>query len=134
MAKRFDAGLAIIDKRREGPNSAVAMHLIGDVKGRDAVVIDDIVDTAGTLTQAVTALEREGARRILACGVHAVLSGPAIDRIAASPIEEVVVTNSIAVSAEKRAVGRVTVLTVAPLLGEAIRRIHDEESVSTLFV
>src|SRR5881628_1204941 len=131
MAKRFDAGLAIIDKRREGPNSAVAMHLIGDVKGRDAVVIDD---TAGTLTQAVTALEREGARRILACGVHAVLSGPAIDRIVASPIEEVVVTNSIALSAETRASGRVTVLTVAPLLGEAIRRIHDEESVSTLFV
>jgi len=124
MAKRFDAGLAIIDKRREGPNSAVAMHLIGDVKGRDAVV---------TLTQAVTALEREGARRILACGVHAVLSGPAIDRIAASPIEEVVVTNSIPLSDTKRAAARITVLTVAPLLGEAIRRIHDEESVSTLF-
>ena len=133
MAKRFDAGLAIIDKRREGPGSAVAMHLIGDVKGRDAVVIDDIVDTAGTLTQAVTALEREGARRILACGVHAVLSGPAIDRIAASPIEEVVVTNSIPLSEAKRAAARITVLTVAPLLGEAIRRIHDEESVSTLF-
>src|SRR4030095_16568023 len=123
----------IIDKRREGPGSAVAMHLIGDVKGRDAVVIDDIVDTAGTLTQAVTALEREGARRILACGVHAVLSGPAIDRIAASPIEEVVVTNSIPLSEAKRAAARITVLTVAPLLGEAIRRIHDEESVSTLF-
>ena len=133
MAKRFDAGLAIIDKRREGPNSAVAMHLIGDVKGRDAVVIDDIVDTGGTLTQAVTALEREGARRILACGVHAVLSGPAIDRIAASPIEEIVVTNSIPLSDAKRAAARITVLSVAPLLGEAIRRIHDEESVSTLF-
>src|SRR5437773_2588901 len=133
MAKRFDAGLAIIDKRREGPNSAVAMHLIGDVKGRDAVVIDDIVDTAGTLTQAVSALEREGARRIMACGVHAVLSGPAIDRIAASPIEEVVVTNSVRLSDAKRAAARITVLSVAPLLGEAIRRIHDEESVSTLF-
>src|SRR5215475_1089950 len=95
LAKRFDAGLAIIDKRREGPGQAVAMHLIGDVKGRDAVVIDDIIDTAGTLSQAVTALEREGARRIMACGVHAVLSGPAIERIAVSPIEEVVVTNSI---------------------------------------
>src|SRR5207249_6571222 len=93
-------------------NSAVAMHLIGDVKGRDAVVIDDIVDTAGTLTQAVTALEREGARRLLACGVHAVLSGPAIDRIAASPIEEVVVTNSIPLSDTKRAAARITVLTV----------------------
>src|SRR5215475_13820771 len=95
IAKRLNAGLAIIDKRREGPNSAVAMHLIGDVEGRDAVVIDDIIDTAGTLSQAVTALEREGARRIMACGVHAVLSGPAIERIAVSPIEEVVVTNSI---------------------------------------
>jgi len=125
---------AIIDKRREGPNSAVAMHLIGDVKGRDAIVIDDIVDTAGTLLQAVTAVEREGARRILACGVHAVLSGPAITRIKASPIEEIVVTNSIPVTEDKRAAARITVLTVAPLLGEAIRRIHDEESVSTLFL
>jgi ribose-phosphate pyrophosphokinase len=133
IAKRFNAALAIIDKRREGPNAAVAMHLIGDVRDRDAVVIDDMIDTAGTLTQAVGALEREGARRILACGVHPVLSGPAIDRIKASPIEEVIVTNSIPVSAEKR-VARVTVLTVAPLLGEAIRRIHNEESVSTLFV
>src|SRR6267142_2656222 len=133
MAKRFDAGLAIIDKRREGPNSAVAMHLIGDVKGRDAIVIDDIIDTAGTLVQAVTAVEREGARRILACGVHAVLSGPAIARIKSSPIEEIVVTNSIPVTEAKRAAARITVLTVAPLLGEAIRRIHDEESVSTLF-
>src|SRR5439155_2339536 len=120
--KLIDAYLYIIDKRRKRPNSADAMHLNGDVKGRDAVVIDDIVDTAGTLTQAVTALEREGARRILACGVHAVLSGPAIDRIAASPIEEVVVTNSIPLSDTKRAAARITVLTVAPLLGEAIRR------------
>ena len=109
------------------------MHLIGDVKGRDAIVIDDIIDTAGTLTQAVTAVEREGARRILACGVHAVLSGPAIERIKKSPIEEVVVTNSIPVADGKRIPSRVTVLSVAPLLGEAIRRIHDEESVSTLF-
>jgi len=133
IAKRLNAGLAIIDKRREGPNQAVAMHLIGDVHGQDAVVIDDMIDTAGTLVQAVEALAREGARRILACGVHAVLSGPAIDRIKSSPLEEVVVTNSIAVSDAKRT-GRLTVLTVAPLLGEAIRRIHDEESVSTLFV
>jgi ribose-phosphate pyrophosphokinase len=133
IAKRLNAGLAIIDKRREGPNAAVAMHLIGDVRDRDAIVIDDMIDTAGTLVQAVGALEREGARRILACGVHAVLSGPAVDRIKASQLEEVVVTNSIPVSAEKRA-ARVTVLSVAPLLGEAIRRIHNEESVSTLFV
>jgi ribose-phosphate pyrophosphokinase len=134
IAKRLSAGLAIIDKRREGPNSAVAMHLIGDVNGRDAVVIDDMIDTAGTLAQAVGAVQREGARRILACGVHPVLSGPAIERIKASPIEEVVVTNSIPLSADKRTAARITVLTVAPLLGEAIRRIHDEESVSTLFV
>ena len=134
IAKRLSAGLAIIDKRREGPNSAVAMHLIGDVDGRDAIVIDDMIDTAGTLVQAVGAVQREGARRILACGVHAVLSGPAIDRIKASPIEEVVVTNSVPLTQEKRTAARITVLTVAPLLGEAIRRIHDEESVSTLFV
>ena len=133
IAKRLNAGLAIIDKRRQGPNAAVAMHLIGEVRARDAVVIDDMIDTAGTLVQAVGALAREGARRILACGVHPVLSGPALERIGASPLEEVVVTNSIPVPAEKR-IPRVTVLSVAPLLGEAIRRIHDEESVSTLFV
>jgi ribose-phosphate pyrophosphokinase len=134
IAKRLSAGLAIVDKRREGPNSAVAMHLIGDVDGRDAVVIDDMIDTAGTLAQAVGAIQREGARRILACGIHPVLSGPAIERIKASPIEEVVVTNSIPLTDDKRTAARITVLTVAPLLGEAIRRIHDEESVSTLFV
>ena len=134
IAKRLNASLAIIDKRRDKPGAAVAMNLIGDVDGRDAVVIDDMIDTAGTLVQAVTAVQREGARRILACGIHPVLSGPAIDRIKASPIEEVVVTNSIPISSDKRAIGRITVLTVAPLLGEAIRRIHDEESVSTLFV
>jgi ribose-phosphate pyrophosphokinase len=134
IAKRLNSGLAIIDKRRDGPNSAVAMHLIGDVDGRDVVVIDDMIDTAGTLVQAVGALQREGAKRILACGVHAVLSGPAIERIKVSPIEEVLVTNSIPLPDDKRAAGRITVLSVAPLLGEAIRRIHDEESVSTLFV
>jgi ribose-phosphate pyrophosphokinase len=133
IAKRLKAGLAIIDKRRDGPNVAVFMHLIGDVRGKDAVIIDDMIDTAGTLVQAVGALAREGARRILACGVHPVLSGPAVERIGSSPIEEVIVTNSIPVDDGKRG-GRVTVLSVAPLLGEAIRRIHDEESVSTLFV
>ena len=131
IAKRLKAGLAIIDKRREGPNVAVVMHLIGEVEGKDVVVIDDMIDTAGTLIQAVSALEREGARRIIACGVHPVLSGPALDRIKSSPLEEVVVTNSIPVP--KRG-PQIAVLTVAPLLGEAIRRIHDEESVSTLFV
>jgi ribose-phosphate pyrophosphokinase len=133
IAKRLKANLAIIDKRRDGPNVAVFMHLIGDVLGKDVVIIDDLIDTAGTLIQAVEALQREGARRVLACGVHPVLSGPAVERIRVSVLEEVVVTNSIPVSEAKRA-ARVTVLTVAPLLGEAIRRIHDEESVSTLFI
>ena len=132
IAKRLNAGLAIIDKRRDRPNVAVMMHLIGDVKDKDAIVIDDMIDTAGTLVQAVSALEREGARRIIAGGVHAVLSGSAVDRLKAAPLEEIVVTNSIPVTPDKL-FPTMTVLTVAPLLGEAIRRIHDEESVSTLF-
>jgi ribose-phosphate pyrophosphokinase len=133
IAKRIRAGLAIIDKRREGTNVSVFMHLIGDVKGKDVVIIDDMIDTGGTLIQAVEALKREGARRILACSVHAVLSGPAIARIDGSPLEEVAVTNSIPLGPEKRT-KKIAVLDVAPLLAEAIRRIHDEESVSTLFV
>ena len=132
IAKRLNAGLAIIDKRRDRPNVALMMHLIGDVKDKDAIVIDDMIDTAGTLAQAVGALEREGARRIIAGGVHAVLSGPAIERLKSAPLEEIVVTNSIPLSPEKQ-LPIMTVLTVAPLLGEAIRRIHDEESVSTMF-
>jgi len=133
IAKRLKAGLAIIDKRRDGPNVAVFMHLIGEVKDKDVVVIDDMIDTAGTLIQAVEAVTREGARRVLACGVHPVLSGPAIKRIAASRIEELVITNSIPLSPSKE-LPKIRVLSVAPLLAEAIRRIHDEESVSTLFV
>ena len=133
IAKRLDAGLAIIDKRRDGPNVAVFMHLIGDVKGRDVLIIDDMIDTAGTLVQAAVALEREGGRRIMACGVHPVLSGPAIARIEGAPLEEVVVTNSIPLGPDKQH-KKITILSVAPLLAEAIRRIHDEESVSTLFV
>jgi ribose-phosphate pyrophosphokinase len=133
IAKRLNAGLAIIDKRRDGPNVAVFMYLIGDVKGKDVVVIDDMIDTAGTLIQAVEAVKREGARRILACAVHGVLSGPAIKRIESSALEEVVITNSVPLTPEK-ANPKIHVLSVAPLLAEAIRRIHDEESVSTLFV
>jgi len=133
IAKRLNAGLAIIDKRREGPNQAAAMHLIGDVRDRDAVVIDDMIDTAGTLIQAIEALKREGARRILACAVHGVLSGPALDRIRESDLEELIITNSIPLPPDKQA-GKIQVLSVAPLLAEAIRRIHDEESVSTLFI
>jgi ribose-phosphate pyrophosphokinase len=133
IAKRLNAGLAIIDKRRDGPNVAVFMYLIGDVKDKDVVVIDDMIDTAGTLIQAVEAVKREGARRVLACAVHGVLSGPAIKRIESSALEEVVITNSVPLTPDK-AHPKIHVLSVAPLLAEAIRRIHDEESVSTLFV
>ena len=133
IAKRLNAGLAIVDKRRDGPNVAVFMNLIGDVKDKDVVVIDDMIDTAGTLIQAVEAVKREGARRVLACAVHGVLSGPAIQRIESSALEEVVITNSVPLTPDK-ANPKIHVLSVAPLLAEAIRRIHDEESVSTLFV
>ncbi|PYO58716.1 MAG: phosphoribosylpyrophosphate synthetase [Candidatus Rokuibacteriota bacterium] len=131
--ERARAIAKLIDKRRDSPNVAVFMYLIGEVKGKDVIVIDDMIDTAGTLIQAVEAVRREGARRVLACGVHPVLSGPAISRIAGSDLEELIITNSIPLPPEKR-LPNVHVLSVAPLLGEAIRRIHDEESVSTLFV
>ncbi|HEX4995901.1 MAG TPA: ribose-phosphate pyrophosphokinase [Methylomirabilota bacterium] len=133
LAKRLKAGLAIIDKRREGNNVAQFMHLIGDVKGRDAVIVDDMIDTAGTMIQAVDALRREGANRVLACAVHGVLSGPAINRIKESILEEVIITNTVPLTPERQ-LSKIRVLSVAPLLAEAIRRIHDEESVSTLFV
>jgi ribose-phosphate pyrophosphokinase len=134
IAKRLRAGLAIIDKRRDGPNVAVFMYLIGEVKDKDVVVIDDMIDTAGTLIQAVEAVKREGARRVLACGVHPVLSGPAMNRIVNNAdLEELIITNSIPLPPDKQ-LSKITVLSVAPLLAEAIRRIHDEESVSTLFV
>src|SRR5262249_38962324 len=133
IAKRLKAGLAIIDKRRDGPNVAVFMYLIGDVRNKDVVVIDDMIDTAGTLIQAVEAVKREGARRVLACGVHPVLSRPAISRIVNSDPEELVIPTSIPLPPEKR-LPKIQSLSVAPLLAEAIRRIHGEESVSNLFV
>ena len=133
IAKRLKAGLAIIDKRRDGPNVAVFMHLIGDVRDKDVVILDDMIDTAGTLIQAVEALKREGARRILAGAVHGVLSGKAIERIQASPLEEVVITNTVPLTPEKQ-IAKIRALSVAPLVGEAVKRIHNDESVSTLFV
>jgi ribose-phosphate pyrophosphokinase len=133
FAKRLGTGLAIMDKRRTGPDEAKIMHVIGDVRGRDAILLDDIIDTAGTITQAVSALRNEGARRVLATCTHAVLSGPAVDRLEHSAIEEVVVTNTIPLR-EDRQSKKITVLSVASLLGEAIRRIHTETSVSSLFV
>jgi ribose-phosphate pyrophosphokinase len=133
FAKRLGASLAIMDKRRTGPNEAKIMHVIGEVAGRDAMLLDDMIDTAGTITHAAEALREEGARRIVASCTHPVLSGPAIRRLAESAIEEVVVTNTIPLP-ESRRLGKITVLSVATLLGEAIRRIHTETSVSSLFV
>jgi len=134
FAKRLGTSLAIMDKRRTGPNEAKIMHVIGDVTGRDVILLDDMIDTAGSITQAVQALRLEGARRIVAGCTHAVLSGQAFERLERSEIEEVVVTNTIPLREDLACAKKVTVLSVAPLLGEAIRRIHTETSVSSLFV
>lgn len=133
-AKRHGGSLAIIDKRRPAPNVARIMNIIGDVKGKDAILLDDMVDTAGTLTEAAAALVEQGARRVVAYATHAVLSGPAIQRIEDSPIERLVVTDTIPLRDEARACSKIEVLTVAPLLAKALRRIHLGESVSSLFV
>jgi len=134
IAKRMEVGLAIVDKRRTAPNTAEVMHVIGDVDGCNALIIDDIIDTAGTLTKTVEALKAKGANRVLAAGVHGVLSGPALDRINASPLETVLITNTIPVEKKLSLSGKLRPLSVAPLLGEAIRRIHENSSVSSLFV
>ena len=134
IATRLDASLAIIDKRRVGPNVVAEMNIIGEVKDQVAVLLDDMVDTAGTLTMAADALNREGAKRILGCCTHPVLSGPAIRRIEESPLEELIVTNTIPLGVEARRCGKIKVLSVAHLIGEAIRRTHEEESISSLFV
>ncbi|HMR79008.1 MAG TPA: ribose-phosphate pyrophosphokinase [Polyangiaceae bacterium] len=133
-SKRMHASLAIIDKRREAANVSEVMHLIGDVEGRDCIIIDDMIDTAGTLCNAAAAVMEQGARSVVACATHGVLSGPAVQRIAESKLTEVVVTNSIAPSEEAKACSKIRVLSIARLLGEAIRRIHNSDSVSSLFV
>jgi len=133
-AKRLGASLAIIDKRRERANEAQVMNIIGEVRGRTCVMVDDMVDTAGTLTEAARALAGAGAREVLAVVTHAVLSGPAIKRIAESPLRELVVTDSIPLRPEAAECPKLQVVSVSELLGEAIRRIHNEESVSSLFV
>jgi ribose-phosphate pyrophosphokinase len=133
FAKRLGCTLAVIDKRRTGPNVAEVMHLIGDVKGKAAIILDDMIDTAGTLTQAARALKEHGAKSIYACATHGVLSGPAIDRINDSPIEEVLITDTIPLGDKADRTAKVKVLSVAELLAEAIRRIHEDESVSSLF-
>lgn len=132
MAERIGASIAIIDKRRPEPNVAEIMNIIGNVEGKTVVMIDDIIDTAGTIVQGASALMERGAKEIYTCCTHPVLSGPAIERLKASPIKEIVVTNTIPVSPEKE-FEKIKTLSVAPLLGEAIIRIHEDLSVSKLF-
>lgn len=134
FAKRLDAGLAIIDKRRSGPNVSEVMNIIGEVAGETCVIVDDMIDTAGTLCQAAAALKAHGAGDIHATATHAVLSGPALERINQSCLKEVLVTNTIPVEGKLGACPRLRQLSVANLLAQAIRRIHDEESVSSLFI
>ncbi|RYF11859.1 MAG: ribose-phosphate pyrophosphokinase [Deltaproteobacteria bacterium] len=133
-AKRLGGRLAIIDKRRPAPNVAQIMNLIGEVSGQDAILVDDMIDTAGTITEAARALLDKGARRVFAYATHPVLSGPAIDRLLAAPLERVVVTDTIALGQRAKDSGKFTVLSIAPLLAKALRRIHLGESVSSLFV
>ena len=131
-AKRLNAQLAIVDKRRVSDREAVAMNILGEVKGKNVLIVDDLVATAGSLTEAIKALKENGAKEVRAVITHAVLSGPALEPIANSDLKELVVTNTIPIPSEKK-IRKIKVLTVAPLLGEAIRRIHNEESVSSLF-
>lgn len=135
LAKRLgDADLAIIDKRRPKANESQVMHIIGDVRGKTAIIVDDIVDTAGTLCQAAGALKEHGAERVLAYITHPVLSGKAIDKISASSLDELVVTDSIPLSEEAAACQQIRQVSIAELLAESIRRISNDESVSELFV
>src|SRR5579864_743865 len=132
-SKRLGASLAIIDKRRERANVSEVVNLIGEVKGKDCIIIDDIIDTAGTLYGAARALADKGAKRVVACATHGVLSGPAVQRIAESPLADVVVTDSIALSESAKSCPKIKQLSIARLLGEAIKRIHSSDSVSSLF-
>ena len=133
-AKRLDAELAVIDKRRSDDGSAEVMNVIGDVEGRTCILQDDIIDTAGTIQKAATALKSAGAGRVLACAVHGVLSGPAIERVDSAPIDQLIVTNTIPLRSEAQQCRKIVMLSVARLLGQAIQSIHEETSVSSLFV
>ena len=132
-AKHLNASLAIVDKRRSAPNVAEVMNVIGDVEGGDVVLVDDMIDTAGTISQAAKVLKERGAKRVLAVSTHPVLSGPAIMRLSESTIDQVIVTNTIPLSEEGQNCKKIHVLSVAPLFAEAIKRIHDLNSVSSLF-
>jgi ribose-phosphate pyrophosphokinase len=134
FAKRLHAELAMVNKRRLEANVAQVMNVIGDVDGQNCLVVDDMIDTAGTLVKTVEALKNNGAVKVYACATHPVLSGPAVDRIEKSQLEEVIVTNTIPLSAEQRKCKKIRTLSVAKLLGEAVKAIHDETSVSGLFI
>jgi ribose-phosphate pyrophosphokinase len=133
-AKRLDADLAIIDKRRSDDGTAEVMNVVGDVSGQTCIIQDDIIDTAGTIVRAAVALKENGAQRVLACAVHGVLSGPAITRLEAAPIDQLIITNTIPLTGDRARCSKIKVLSVARLLGQAIRSIHEETSVSSLFV
>jgi len=133
-AKRLEASLAIVDKRREGPNVAEVHQVVGDVEGRTALIVDDIVDTAGTLAKVAHAIKEAGAREVLASSSHAVLSGGAMEKIERSPVSRLIVTDSIPLSEAKRNSSKIVVLPIAELMGKAIRNIHEEASVTSLFV
>jgi ribose-phosphate pyrophosphokinase len=133
FSKRLNASLAIVDKRRERANESEVMNLIGDVKGKECIIIDDMIDTAGTLCGAAQALMDHGAKRVVACATHGVFSGPAVARITASPLSEVVVADTIPLSESAKACPKIKQITISRLLGEAIKRIHSSDSVSSLF-
>jgi ribose-phosphate pyrophosphokinase len=133
-AKRLDADLAVIDKRRSDDGTAEVMNVIGEVRGRTCIIADDIIDTAGTIQKGALALKQAGAERVIACAVHGVLSGPAIERIEQAPIDKLIITNTIPLSAAKEKCQKIVQLKVGRLLGQAIRSIHEETSVSSLFV
>jgi ribose-phosphate pyrophosphokinase len=134
LAKRLEADLAIIDKRRPRPNVATVMNIIGEIEGRNCVIVDDMVDTANTLCEAAGALKKRGAARVMAYCTHPVLSGPAIERISQSALDELVVTDTIPLRADAEACSRIRVLSIAGLFAETVRRISNEDSVSSLFV
>ena len=134
FGKRLGASLAIIDKRRSQPNESTVMNIIGDIKGKTALLLDDMVDTAGTLTQAADALVKAGAKKVAACCTHAVLSGHALEKINQSALEKMVVSDTIPIKPEAQSCKKIVILSIASLLGEAIKRIHNNDSVSSLFV
>jgi ribose-phosphate pyrophosphokinase len=134
FAKRLQCSIAIIDKRREAANVSQLMNVIGEVKGKDTIILDDMIDTGGTIIQAATALMEKGSEQVIAACSHAVLSGSAVEKVNNSVIQELIVTNTIPFDSKKEQCKKLTVLSIAPLLGEAIKRIHEESSISSLFV